>query len=218
MKTGRDNSAIPACTLTTMPAIKLARPDDLPAGFLYGDEFLGEAEEEELLRIFRGLEFTAYDYHGYQAKRRVVRYGVSYDIHTRQPQETTPSIPEFLLGVRARAAEFAELSPDALVQAMVSEYSVGTPIGWHRDAPQFGTIIGVSLGSACRMRLKPHAATNTLASHRGKIVSIRLDPRSIYVMQGQARSGWQHSIPAVDRLRYSITLRTLRSKRKRGAT
>jgi alkylated DNA repair dioxygenase AlkB len=204
-----------------MPAIKLARPDELPAGFLYGDEFLGEAEEEELLRIFRGLEFTAYDHHGYPAKRRVVRYGVGYDIHAGQPKENTGSIPEFLLGVRARAAEFAELSPEALVQAMVSEYSVGTPIGWHRDAPQFGTIIGVSLGSACRMRLKPHAATNTLASYRGaddrvrphlKMVSIRLEPRSIYVMQGEARSGWQHSIPAVDQLRYSITLRTLRSK------
>jgi len=191
-------------------AIKFARPDELPEGFLYRKEFLSAAEETELLRIFSGLDFTAYDYHGYQAKRRVVRYGVSYDINTRERNETIPPIPHYLLGIRSRAAEFASLPVDDLAQAMVSEYSVGTPIGWHRDAPQFGTIIGISLASACRMRLKTSGSP-------GKILSIRLEPRSIYIMQRQARSAWQHSIPPVDQLRYSITFRTLRSKRKRSA-
>lgn len=193
-----------------MTAIKFARPEELPAGFLYRDEFLTEAEEADLVRIFRGLEFAAYDCHGYLAKRRIVRYGGSYDINTREPSETVEPVPEFLLGVRERAAEFAGISADTLVQAMVSEYSVGTPIGWHRDAPQFGTIIGISLGSACRMRLKPYQST-------GKLLSLRLEPRSIYVMRGAARSRWQHSIPAVDQMRYSITFRTLRLKAVRGA-
>src|SRR5579871_3370790 len=139
-----------------MAPIKFARPDELPEGFLYRDEFLSEAEEAELLRIFRRLEFTAYDYHGYLAKRRIVRYGVSYDLNIKEPNETALPIPEFLLGIRVRAAAFAEVPADNLMQAMVSEYSVGSPIGWHRDAPVFGTIIGISLGSACRMRLKPY--------------------------------------------------------------
>lgn len=190
-----------------MAAIKFARVDELPEGFLYRQEFLSEGEEAELLRIFGELDFAAYDYHGYQAKRRVVRYGVNYDINTRETTENPMPIPEWLLGIRARAAEIAGVSVDDLVQAMVSEYTVGTPIGWHRDAPQFGIIIGISLGSACRMRLKPYAGT-------GKILSLRLDPRSMYVMQGEARSKWQHSIPAVEELRYSITFRTLRAKRK----
>jgi alkylated DNA repair dioxygenase AlkB len=188
-----------------MPAIKFARPDELPEGFLYQNEFLSGAEEAELLRIFPGLELTAYDYHGYLAKRRIVRYGVNYDVNTRETNEAAPPIPDYLLGIRARAAEFAGLPTDDLVQAMVSEYSVGTPIGWHRDAPQFGTIMGVSLGGDCRMRLKPYHGP-------GKILSLRIEPRSIYVMKGAARSGWQHSIPAVEKLRFSITFRTLRPK------
>lgn len=188
-----------------MAAIKFARPEELPAGFLYRNDFLKKDEEAELLRIFGGLEFEAYDYHGYVAKRRVVRYGVSYDINTQRLNEKTPPIPEFLLGIRARAAEIASLPTDELMQAMVSEYSPGTPIGWHRDAPQFGKIIGISLGSVCRLRLKPYEGS-------GKILSLQLEPRSIYVLGGLARSGWQHSIPPVEQLRYSITFRTLRKK------
>ena len=198
-----------------MAALKFARPEELPEGFLYRDDFLTVTEESELLRIFSGLVFAAYDYHGYLAKRRVVRYGVAYDINTRERIETAPPIPDFLQGVRERAAEFAGLSRDELVQAMVSEYSVGTPIGWHRDAPQFGTIIGISLASACRMRLKPYQTAGKNMS--GKGLSIRLEPRSIYAMRGEARSQWQHSIPAVDEMHYSITFRTLRAKAKRVA-
>ena len=193
-----------------MAPIKFARPEELPEGFLYRNEFLTEAEESELLRIFGELDFAAYDYHGYLAKRRVVRYGMNYDINTQAPSEITQPLPECLVGVRERAAEFAGASADDLVQAMVSEYSVGTPIGWHRDAPQFGTIVGISLGSACRMRLRPYQGP-------GKILSLRLEPGSIYVMKGEARSGWQHSIPPVEHMRYSITFRTLRSKRKQSA-
>ncbi len=192
-----------------MSAVRLAKRDELPEGFLYRDGFLSEAEEAELLRIFGGLEFVAYDYHGYTAKRRIVRYGVNYDINTREQRESVPEIPAFLTDIRARAAEFAGVATEDLVQAMVSEYSVGTPIGWHRDAPQFGVIIGISLGSVCRMRLKPYQAP-------GKVLSLLLEPRSIYAMRGPARSEWQHSIPAVELMRYSITFRTLRARGARN--
>jgi alkylated DNA repair dioxygenase AlkB len=203
-----------------MTAIKFARLDELPEGFLYSAEFLTKAEEVKLLHIFRGLEFVAYDYHGYIARRRIVRYGVNYDINTREANETVQPVPEFLIGVRERAAEFAAVRADELAQAMVSEYSVGTPIGWHRDAPQFGTIIGISLGSACRMRLKSYQAAGKTPSVKNvpaRVLSIQLEPRSIYVIRGAARSGWQHSIPAVEEVRYSITFRTLRLKGSQGA-
>lgn len=193
-----------------MSGVKFARPEELPEGFLYRNDFLSVAEESELLRVFRSLDFAAYDYHGYLAKRRVARYGVNYDINTREPSAASQPIPDSLRNVRERAAEFAGVPADALVQAMVSEYSVGTPIGWHRDAPQFGTIIGISLGSASRLRLKPYQG-------KGKILSVRLEPRSIYVMCGTARSQWQHSIPPVEEMRYSITFRTLRPRAMKGA-
>jgi len=226
----RGNFRVRRGTLRFMAAIKFARDHELPEGFLYRDGFLSGEEEAELLRIFRGLEFEAYDYHGYLAKRRIVRYGVNYDINTKQLREGERPTPEFLLGIRERAANVAGIAAEELVQAMVSEYSVGAPIGWHRDAPQFGIIIGISLGSACRMRLKPYPVRGLLASHhttaegdrtntaahgrsQTKVLSLRLEPRSIYVMKGTARSEWQHSIPAVEQLRYSITFRTLRSKR-----
>jgi len=195
--------------LKDMARWRAAAPEELPEGFHYQPEFLSQTEEADLLQSFRGLEFAAYDYHGYLAKRRVVRYGVNYDINTKQQHQSEDSIPEFLLQIRARAAKLADLAAEDLVQAMVSEYSPGTPIGWHRDAPQFGSIIGISLASACRFRLKPYRGA-------GKILSLQLEPRAIYVMQGEARSGWQHSIPAVEQLRYSITFRTL-LKAKRGA-
>ena len=110
--------------------------------------------------------------------------------------------------MRKRAAQFAGVSAAALVEGMVTEYSPGAPIGWHRDAPQFGTIIGISLAGTSRMRFKPYKA-------EGKPVALTLEPRSIYLMRGPARWKFQHSIPAVKELRYSITFRTLRGGEKK---
>jgi alkylated DNA repair dioxygenase AlkB len=177
---------------------------DLPEGLLYQPDFLSREEEAELLRIFSTLEFQVFDFHGYTAKRRVLEFGLEYDFTTRAATPTQ-SFPEFLSSIRERAAVFAGLQVTSLVEGMVSEYTPGAPIGWHRDAPQFGTIIGISLNSASRMRFKPYKA-------EGKIVSLTLEPRSIYVMRGPVRWRFQHSIPPVKELRYSITFRTLRGR------
>jgi alkylated DNA repair dioxygenase AlkB len=181
--------------------------DNLPEGLLYQPAFLSEAEETELIRIFRELPFQAFDFHGYTARRRVLEFGFEYDFTTRRATPTE-SFPEFLSSVRERAAQFAGVPAASLVEGMVTEYSPGAPIGWHRDAPQFGTIIGVSLASTSRMRFKPYKA-------EGKPVALTLEPRSIYLMRGPARWKFQHSIPAVKELRYSITFRTLRSGESR---
>jgi alkylated DNA repair dioxygenase AlkB len=181
-------------------------PVGLPDGFVYAPDFLTTDEEAELLRRFRELPFAPFDFHGYIAKRRIVEYGWEYDFGSRQASATQP-IPEFLFPFRDRAAAFAALAPDKIVEAVVTEYPPGAPIGWHRDVPQFETILGISLGSACRMRLKPYKAG-------GKIVSITLEPRSIYIMRDSARWNWQHSIPAGKELRYSVTFRTLRETKR----
>lgn len=178
----------------------------LPDGFDYQPDFLAPAQQSDLLRIFPDLDFRPFDFHGYIAKRRIVEYGWEYDFGTRQAS-SAPDIPEFLLPIRDRAAAFAGLPSEAFVEAVITEYPPGAPIGWHRDVPQFEVIVGISLGASCRMRLKPHNA-------EGSIVSIVLEPRSIYRLSGVARWRYQHSIPAVEALRYSITFRTLRVRSK----
>jgi alkylated DNA repair dioxygenase AlkB len=101
--------------------------------------------------------------------------------------------------------------------ALVNEYRPGAPIGWHRDAPQYGVICGVSLLSACRMRLRPYLPPQQAAGGPRRTASheITLEPRSIYQIAGEARSAYEHSIPAVDALRYSVTFRTRRGPRSR---
>jgi alkylated DNA repair dioxygenase AlkB len=133
-----------------------------------------------------------------------VEYGYAYDFSSRQARGTW-AIPDFLHPLRDRAAAFAQVAPDEIVEAVVTEYPAGAPIGWHRDVPQFGTIIGISLASSSRMRLKPY-------KKEGKVFSVILEPGSIYLMRGPARWQYQHSIPPVKQLRYSITFRTLRGK------
>jgi alkylated DNA repair dioxygenase AlkB len=186
---------------------------ELPQGFFYQANFLSEHEEANLLDAIRGLSFREFDFHGYTAKRRVVEYGLEYDFSTNSTSTTQP-FPDFLLPLRERAAQFAGVQPESLAEGIVLEYPPGAPIGWHRDAPQFGTVIGISLLSAARMRLKPYVAAKQKSAARVKPVSIVLEPRSIYVISGPARWRFQHSIPAVTELRYSITFRTLRSAKE----
>ena len=189
-----------------MKAKRSSDPAELPEGFLYEDNFLSESEETELLRRIESLQLEPYEFRGYKARRRVASYGTNYGTLAANSNAEERPIPDFLFAIRDRAAAFAGVAADEIAQAMITEYSPGTPIGWHRDRPQFETIVGISLASSCRMRLKPYRG-------EGKIISKILEPRSIYAMRGVARSEFVHSIPAVGKLRYSITFRTLAKNR-----
>jgi len=183
---------------------------ELPEGFAYQSNFLSAQEESELLESIRSLAFQPVDFQGYTARRRAVQYGLEYDFSTRQASTTNP-FPDFLLSLRARAAHFAGLQPEDLVESIVIEYVPGAPMGWHRDAPQFGTVVGISLANDAQMRFRPYVGSRK-PGERLKSVSLTLESRSIYVMRGPARWRFQHSVPPVPALRYSITFRTLRGK------
>jgi alkylated DNA repair dioxygenase AlkB len=174
----------------------------LPAGFIYEEEFLSRQEENELLTDIGTLDFETFEYRGFAAKRRVLAYGWRYDFNSNV-LSPGPPIPEFLLPLRSRAAAAAELAPEELEEALLTEYSPGAPINWHRDLPMFEKVIGISLLSSCTMKLKSF-------KKEAKALSITLQPRSLYIMQGTARWQYQHSIPAVKDLRYSITFRSLK--------
>jgi len=119
-------------------------------------------------------------------------------------------MPGFLLPLRTRAGTLFSIDPKSLKQISIVEYSTGSPIGWHRDIPQFGVVVGISLGAPCRMRFRKIDRARSKNLNRAEILSIELEPRSIYLMSGASRESWQHSIPPVKEFRYSIMMRTLR--------
>jgi alkylated DNA repair dioxygenase AlkB len=201
-----DNSIVPHWGMTPSGQLFGA---DLPAGFLYRDDFLAQNEERELLDHINEIEFANFEMHGVVAKRRVAFYGASYD-RTAGP---SPPIPVFLHRVRARLAEWAGVRDTDFAMALINEYPPGAPIGWHRDAPQYEITGGVSLLSSSRMKLRPYLSPPEAARNTAKRVAtheINLPPRSAYIIAGDARSEYEHSIPPVTALRYSVTFRTLR--------
>ena len=184
---------------------------NLPPEFLYQDDFISTAEQAGLVDHINQIEFAAFEMRGVVAKRRVAFFGASYDGR----DQPSPPIPEFLSPLGTGLAELAGVKAGDFAMVLINEYRPSTPIGWHRDAPQYELIAGVSLLSSCRMRLRPYVSPSEAAAkqlRRSTTHEIELLPRSAYVMKGEARSGFEHSIPAVTQLRYSITFRTLRRR------
>jgi alkylated DNA repair dioxygenase AlkB len=175
-------------------------------GFAYEADFLNADEEQLLLERIRALPFASAQYKEFRAKRRVVSYGGRYDYDKNQLNTAAP-IPELLYPLRERVASWAGRAATDFTHALVAEYAEGVQLGWHRDVPDFEAIAGVSLLSACRMRFRRYPP-----APREKSLGIELGPRSAYRMEGEARWGWQHSVPPVPALRYSITFRTLRTR------
>ena len=182
----------------------------LPEGFVYRDDFVTRDEEASLVAQVARVEFSTFEMHGVAARRRVAFFGRSYDA----TRIVAPHLPSFLLPLRDRIAEWARLDPSAFVMALINEYPPGAPIGWHRDAPQYGIVGGVSLLSACRMKLRPYVSPGARGATARRVATheITLGPRSAYLMIGEARQKYEHHIPPVDTLRYSITFRTARTR------
>lgn len=191
-----------------MPSTSLfgdARPD----GFRYEDDFITVDEEASLAAAIARIEFSTFEMRGVIARRRVAFFGRTYD----SVRATAPPIPDVLMPLRGRIGAWAGIEPAAFAMALINEYRAGAPIGWHRDAPQYGIVAGVSLLSECRMKFRPYvpASEQPRTTRRTATHTITLGRRSVYLMAGASRSRYEHHIPAVDALRYSITFRTVRS-------
>lgn len=177
----------------------------LPNGLLYRPGFITADEERALIEYIAVLPFREARFRQYTARRRVVRFGEGDYLESEPDQETDfprAEFPPFLKDVRARVADWLDRPESDFVHGLVTEYAPGTPIGWHRDAPHFEIVAGISLNGACRMRYRPFADRNA-------VFGLDLQPRSVYVMRDDIRWKWEHSIPPVKGKRYSITLRTL---------
>jgi alkylated DNA repair protein (DNA oxidative demethylase) len=177
---------------------------ELPEGLSYVEDFISEDEERSLLSVLGAVEFRELTMRGQTARRTVRHFGLGYAYESGDVAPTDP-LPKELEWLRDRCAVLIERDPEDLVQVLVTRYPAGAGIGWHRDAPMFGSrIAGVSLGAPCRMRFQ-----RTVGGQRS-VAAIELAPRSAYVLSGKARWSWQHSIPATKDVRYSVTFRTLR--------
>ena len=197
---------------TLQPAL-FESPPDLPEGLRYVPGLISPGEERALLDKLPGLPFKEFEFHGFLGKRRTVSFGWHYDFNGGGLKHAG-ELPDFLKPLRRRAAEFAGLNPTALEHALVIEYKPGAGIGWHRDRPQFGDVIGISLLAPCTFRLRRKAGS---AWER---CSLTAEPRSAYLLRGASRTQWEHSIPPLETLRYSVTFRTLRepAREDRSAT
>ena len=176
-----------------------------PVGFHYREDFITGADERALLEAIADVTFADFEMRGVVARRRVAFFGHSYD---RAP---VGALPAFLLPLRASLAHWAGIDSDAFAMALINEYRPGAPIGWHRDAPQYDIVAGVSLLAACRMKFRPYRSPSAPTSPRRSAThEVTLAPRSAYLMTGESRQAYEHHIPPVTQLRYSVTFRTLR--------
>jgi alkylated DNA repair dioxygenase AlkB len=172
----------------------------LPAGFAYREGVISPGEEQVLVARFADLPFQPFEFHGYLGKRRVVSYGWRYD-YAGGKLRPSGAVPPFLLPLRDAAAAFAGIPAESLQQVLVTEYAPGAGIGWHRDRPMFEDIVAVSFLSPCTLRFRRKHADGWARAAQ------EVRARSAYLLRGDARRAWYHSIPPVDRLRYSVTFR-----------
>lgn len=176
-----------------------------PQGFKYEADVITAKHERALLEHFRALPFTEFKFHGFTGNRRTVSFGWGYDFST-ESLKRADDIPPFLLDLREIAARFAGIGAERLQQALVIEYRAGAGIGWHRDKMVFGEVVGVSLLAPCVFRLRRKVDDGW------ERVNLTAAPRSAYLLSGPSRTEWEHSIPAVDALRYSVTFRNLHAR------
>jgi alkylated DNA repair dioxygenase AlkB len=176
----------------------------LPEGFRYRPRLITQADEDSLLARVSELPFREFEFHGYTGKHRVVSFGWRYDFSARHLQKAD-DIPDYLLLLREAAAAFAGMRPEEFQHVLVTEYGAGAGIGWHRDKAVFGEVVGVSLLSPCVFRMG-----RRVGERKWERVNLMVEPRSAYHLRGAARSEWEHSIPQMDALRYSVTFRNVR--------
>lgn len=184
-------------------------PEVEPPGFRHREQIVSEEEEAALAAGLEKLGLKPFEFHGFLGNRRVINFGLQYDFSSPSVQRAD-DMPSFVNDLLSRVASFAGREKGAFRQVGVNEYHPGAGIGWHKDKPQFGIIVGVSLLAAATLRFRRTQGENWIR------VSHTLQPPSIYILAGEARTDWEHNIPPLNALRYSITFRTLAGAQEMG--
>ena len=175
----------------------------MPEGFVYREEVLSAEEERHVVEHLALLPFAPFEFHGFQGRRRVVSFGWRYDYAGRQIRPSANCPSSFCRCANARR-RWADSRAESLQQVLVTEYAPGAPIGWHRDKPKFQDVVAISFLAPCLLRFRRRRRDGWERR------SLDVMPRSAYVLRGAARTEWEHSIPPLSALRYSVTFRNLR--------
>lgn len=184
--------------------------EPLIAGFDYRDDFITAVEERDLLEHLVGLDLAAFRFHGWVGNRKTRSFGWRYDFDDASFRPADP-LPDWLLPLRDKAAAFAEVAPDDFAHVLLARYDPGAGIGWHRDRDVFDQVAGVSLCSPAKLRFRQRTPSGF------ERASLELAPRSAYLLSGEVRHQWEHSIAPGAQLRFSVTFRTLSQKGRRIA-
>lgn len=184
--------------------------EPLIAGLGYAADIISGAEENQLLDRLTSLELAPFRFHGFLGNRKTHSFGWRYDFDDASFTRTEP-IPEWLQPLRERAAAFGELGPEDFVHVLVARYDPGAGIGWHRDRDVFEKVVGVSVNTPATLRFRQRTSTGF------RRANLDVEPRSAYLISGESRWDWEHSITPGDQLRFSITFRTLSDKGRRIA-
>jgi alkylated DNA repair dioxygenase AlkB len=175
-----------------------------PPGFRYAPDLFSPAAERGYVAQFETLPFKPFDFHGYQGNRRIASFGYRYDYSARALRPSD-AMPEFLRGLREIASGFSGIPPEALEQALVTEYAPGAGIGWHRDKPIFEDVVALSFLAPCALRLRRKDGEGWQRR------AVQVAPRSGYLLHDAVRTEWEHSIIPMEALRYSVTFRSFRA-------
>jgi alkylated DNA repair protein (DNA oxidative demethylase) len=179
-------------------------------GLKYCEGLISDREERQLLDHMMSLELAPFRFHGWLGNRKTQSFGWRYDFDDASFRPTDP-LPDWLLPLREKAAAFAGLTPDEFVHVLLARYDPGAGIGWHRDRDVFENVVGVSLNTPAVLRFRQRTASGF------RRASVEVAPRSAYLLSGQSRWQWEHRIAPGDRLRFSITFRSLSDKGPRIA-
>ena len=178
-----------------------------PPGLRYAREFISPETEQELIARIRALPLRPFQFGAFEGHRRVKSFGFRYDYGEQRLVEAEP-VPPWLTTPTSAVESFGDLPQASIRQVLCTEYDAGVGIGWHRDKPHFDKVFGLSLGSACKFRFRRRRG------EKWERFTLRAEPRSLYLIDGEARQSWEHSIPGVEQRRYSITFRTMKRERE----
>jgi len=180
-------------------------PDQLagPKGLRYASEFVSSATERDLISRIAQMPLQPFQFGAFEGNRRVKSFGFRYDYTAQKMLEAEP-IPDWLHAITRSVTGFGVLPEESVRQVLCTEYDVGVGIGWHRDKPHFDKVFGLSLGAPCKFRFR------RCIGEKWERYTLDAEPRSLYMMDGESRQTWEHSIPPVEQRRYSITFRTMR--------